>query len=471
VVLKEVAAGGGSAAGPAGVGGPSRRRVADAEVRWSTVWADRRLGPLAVLAGAGVVLGLVTGDPTYAAAGGPAALMLALAGRHGRAPGIAVEVVEPPDRLLEGDRWDLELRLRWTGHALVDVVHLGAGGHVADVDAEGGPAVRSFGTGGSPVPAAAGGRRAVRVAGEGGAVVRLPLHAVRWGRHGLGSVRLRARRPGGLLVHDLEVALPGVVRVLPAAARLDALLAPTEPRTASGAHATRRRGLGTDVADLRPYAPGDRLRDVSWAASARSDEPWVVVRHPERAGSVVLVLDGFTEVGVPAGALDRAARVAWSIARHHLAAGDRVGLVAAGPVPRWMPPAAGRRARWLVLDALLRADPAALARRRSRPGGVADDAVPADAVVVGISALQSDAFVAALAHHRRQGRRTVAVEVGLDDLLPPAADVVERTARRLWALEVEDRRARLEAVGVGVVPAGDHPAGAIRALARRAVPA
>ena len=38
---------------------------------------------------------------------------------------------------------------------------------------------------------------------------------------------------------------------------------------------------GEDFADLRPYVPGDRLRDLSWAASARSDEPWVVVHHPD----------------------------------------------------------------------------------------------------------------------------------------------------------------------------------------------
>jgi len=421
-----------------------RRRIADAPAVTSTVWADRRLGPLAVLAAGGAVLALVTGEVAYAAAAAPAAVLLARAGSLGRAPGVAVTVAEPPSRVLEGDRWAIEVQLTWSGRAEVDVAHLGTPGH------RGVGAVED------------------RVAGTGGARVRVPLEAARWGRHGLGRLRLRARRPGGMLVHDVEVALPGVVRVLPAAVRLDALLHPTRPRAASGLHATRHRGPGTDFADLRPYAPGDRLRDLSWAASARSDEPWVVLHHPERTGTVVLVLDGFTEVGVPPAALDRAARIVWSIARHHLAAGDRVGLVADGPAPRWLPPTAGRRARWLVLDALLRADPSAPARRpRRRPGSSTDDAVPADAVVIGVSALQSDAFVARIAHHARHGRATAVVEVGLHDLLPPTTDEVERAARRLWALETESRRARLTGTGVRAVSAGDDPAGAVRALARQ----
>lgn len=419
------------------------RRVADATVASSAVWADRRLGAYAVLAATGAVLGLVQGEPAYLAAGAPAALLLAWAARGGRAPGVAVTVREPPARLVEGDRWTIEIDLAWAGRATVDLVHRLPAGHRHVESA------------------------AQRCSGTGGVQVRIPLEAQRWGRHGLGSLTIRARRPGGVLVHDLVVDLPGVVRVLPSASRLDALLHPARPRASSGIHVAPARTVGTDLADLRPYVPGDRLRDLSWTASARTDEPWVVVRHPERTGTVVLVLDGFTEVGVPAGALDRAAGVVWSIARHHLASGDRVGIVAAGPTPRWLPPAAGRRGRWLVLDAVLRADPAAPPpRRRSRPRAAwADEAVPADAFVVGVSPLQSDAFVAGIVHHRRLGRPTAVVAVALDDLLAPAGDEVELAARRLWQLEVEGRRARLARAGVRTIGVADDVTAVVRALA------
>lgn len=423
--------------------GEVRRWALGATVQ-SVVSSDRRLGVHAVLATTGAVLAVVTGQAAYAAVAVPAAMLLVWRSWHGRAPGVAVTVREPPARVLEGSCWELVVDLAWSGRASVDVVHGGVDGHVV------------HGPPGATLDA------------EGGGQVRIQLEARRWGRHGLGRVAVRARRPDGMLVHDLVVDLPGVVRVLPAASRLDALLHPARPRAAAGAHAAPTRGSGTDFADLRPYVPGDRLRDLSWAASARSDDPWVVVHHPERTGTVVLLLDGFVEAGLPDGALDRAARVVWSVARHHLANGDRVGLVAAGPSPRWLPPVAGRRARWEVLDALLRVD-ALMAGRGSR-GRTAtsarrqDEAVPADAFVVGVSPLQSDAFVAAIAHHRRLGRPTAVVGVELADLLPAAGDDVERVARRLWRLEAEVRRAKLSRAGVRTLLVAEDVTPAIRAL-------
>lgn len=415
-----------------------------AAVAESVVSADARLGPYVVLAATGVVLSVVTGQVAHAAVAVPAAVLVVWRARHGRAPGIVVTVREPPARVLEGSRWELVVDLVWSGRASVDVVHVGMAGHVV------------HGPSGTAIDAVGGGR------------LRVALEATRWGRHGLGQVAIRARRPDGMLVHDLVVDLPGVVRVLPAASRLDALLHPARPRAAAGAHPAPARGPGTDFADLRPYVPGDRLRDLSWAASARSEDPWVVVHHPERTGTVVLLLDGFVEAGVPDGALDRAARVVWSVARHHLANGDRVGLVAAGPTPRWLPPVAGRRARWEVLDALLRAEAVTAGRTpRGRSASSArrqDEAVPADAFVIGVSPLQSDAFVAAVAHHRRLGRPTAVVAVELADLLPPAPDHVERAARRLWRLEGDVRRAKLSRAGVRTLLVADDVTPAIRAL-------
>jgi len=407
----------------------------------STVSADRRLGAYGVLVATGAVLALVTGSATFMAVAAPAALLLAWGARSGRAPGVRVSVVDPPARVLEGDRWELVVELAWVGPAEVDVVHTGLGGHRAVGD------------------------RGRVVAGDGGGRLRLVVHADRWGRHRLGQVALRARRPGGFLVHDLVVELPGTVRVLPDASRLDALLHPARPRAAAGAHPAPSRGPGTDFADLRPYVPGDRLRDVSWAATSRSDVPWVVVHHPERTGTVVLLLDGFLEAGLPDGTLDRAARVVWSVARHHLRNGDRVGLLTAGPSPRWLPPVAGRRASWQVLDALLLTRSSAGARqRRAGRWSCPDEAVPADAFVVGVSPLQSDAFVATVVHHRRLGRPTAVVAVETADLLAPPADEVERAARRLWALDAEIRRATLARAGVRSLLVADDITPAVRAL-------
>lgn len=413
-----------------------------------TISADRRLGPYTVLAVAGLIAALVTGQAAFAAVAAPAAVLVVAALADRRPIEVSLVEMGAPGRCLEGDAWALELTLAWHGPAVLDVLHTGMRSHRVE------------------------GVSGWRIEAEGGATVRLTLVAERWGRHDLGSLAIRARRPHGMLVFDQQLDLPGAVRVLPNAGRLDRLLRPWRPRIAAGGHVAAVRGPGTDLADLRPYAPGDRLRDLSWSASARSDQPWVVVHHPERTGTVLLLLDGFVEVGAPPGSLDRAARVVWTVARHHLDAGDRVGLLAAGAAPVWLPPAAGRRARWQVLDALLTvgssvAGPVPLRGDRPTTRRRRDAGVPADAFVVGVSPLQSDAFVSAVVHHARLGRPTVVIGVETADLLTSAVSEVERAARRLWALDAEIRRADLSRAGVPSVLVVDDAAPAIRLLADR----
>lgn len=405
--------------------------------------ADRRLGPYTVLAVAAFVAALVTGEAAFAALAAPVAVAVvrALADRRP----IAVEVVsiDAPGRVVEGDHWTIRVALGWAGRAVHDIVHVGAGGWSIVVEPD------------------------WTVEADGHHVVEIAAVADRWGRHPLGSLIIRSRRPGGMLRWDRTVPLPGEIRVLPRASRLDDLLHPERPRAAAGGHATSATGSGTDVADLRPYAPGDRLRDLSWTATARAGEPWVVVRHPERSGTVVLLLDGFADAGAPPAALDRAARVVWSIARHHLTSGDRVGLLASGPTPSWLWPVSGRRARWQVLDALLSVGAAGPPPLGSRPAARRDQVLPADAVVVGVSPLHSDAFVAAVAHHRRLGRDPSVVVVETADLLTPPTDEIERAARRLWRIDVDVRRAELARAGVASVVVRDDAAPAARSLGNR----
>ena len=109
---------------------------------------------------------------------------------------------------------------------------------------------------------------------------------------------------------------------------------------------------------------------------------------------------------------------------------------------------------------------------RVAPTGAIDPraALPSDAVVVGVSPMQSDAFVATVVHHRRLGRPTVVIGVETTDLLPPATDDVERAARRLWAIDVDVRVANLSRAGVPAVVVIDDAAPAIALLADRSRP-
>lgn len=413
--------------------------------------AERQLGPYVLLAVGGLVAALVTGDPALVAPAVAGAVLVAIAMRDRREVAVELVDVSAPERVIEGDRWRLRVELRWTGDAALDIIHTGLRGSLID------------------------GPSGWQLRAADGAIVELEADAERWGRHRLGALAVRARRPGAMLRFDTRIELDGAIRVLPSRTRLDELLHPRRPRVAAGAHLSPIRGPGTDFADLRPYVPGDRLRDISWSASARGDQPWVVVHHPERTGTVVLLLDAFTEVGAPPGSVDRAARVVWSIARQHLIAGDRVGLLATGSSLAWLPPVSGRRARWQVLDSLLavgsdlagspRADGDAPARRvdaRRVP-------LPADAVVVGVSPLQSDAFVAEVLHHVRLGRPAMVVGVTIDDLLDDPADEFERAARRLWAVDVAVRRSTLSHAGVPSAVVVDDGAKAVHLLSRRHV--
>lgn len=99
-----------------------------------------------------------------------------------------------------------------------------------------------------------------------------------------------------------------------------------------GQHSALRQGRGWEFMDLAPYQPGDDVREIDWAATARTSSP-VIKRHEATANlQVMLVVDTGREMGAlaPSGetkeevALAACEAIAWlSVAR-----GDQIGLVA-----------------------------------------------------------------------------------------------------------------------------------------------
>jgi uncharacterized protein (DUF58 family) len=101
----------------------------------------------------------------------------------------------------------------------------------------------------------------------------------------------------------------------------------------AGEHRSSARGRGTELAQVRPYEPGDDVRFIDWNATARTGEPHVRVEIAERALTTWLVLDTSPSMGF--GTADRlkadvAAGVALAVG--HLASrrGNRVGVVTFG---------------------------------------------------------------------------------------------------------------------------------------------
>ena len=99
-----------------------------------------------------------------------------------------------------------------------------------------------------------------------------------------------------------------------------------------GQHSALRQGRGWEFMDLAPDQPGDDVREIDWAATARTGSP-IIKRHEATANlQVMLVVDTGREMGAlaPSGetkeeiALAACEAIAWlSVAR-----GDQIGLVA-----------------------------------------------------------------------------------------------------------------------------------------------
>jgi uncharacterized protein (DUF58 family) len=117
-------------------------------------------------------------------------------------------------------------------------------------------------------------------------------------------------------------------------------------------------GDGTELAQVRPYAPGDDVRRLDWNVTARTGEPHVRVHLAERVLVTWLVLD--TSPSMRFGTADRrkadvAEGVAIAVGHVSSRRGNRLGLVTFGDdQPRALPPRQGNRALIGLLAALRR---------------------------------------------------------------------------------------------------------------------
>ena len=145
------------------------------------------------------------------------------------------------------------------------------------------------------------------------------------------------------------------VRVLPGIERLRTLVAPARTQAAVGPRRSSARGDGLELAEVRPWVPGDHARRLHWRATARRGEPFVAERHPERAADVLIFVDTFADLPSPPareGALTLAVRAAAGLAEAHLRVRDRVGVVTFGGVLHWLAPGAGVAHALRIADAL-----------------------------------------------------------------------------------------------------------------------
>jgi uncharacterized protein (DUF58 family) len=124
-----------------------------------------------------------------------------------------------------------------------------------------------------------------------------------------------------------------------------------------GDHLGHLPGPGTEPAEARAYAPGDEVRRLDWAVTARSTEPHVRMSVADRELETTLVVDLSASMSCgSAGAEKRDVAVALAAAFLNLGdrPGDRVGaLLVTGTGVRSLPLRGGRVASTATLRTLL----------------------------------------------------------------------------------------------------------------------
>jgi uncharacterized protein (DUF58 family) len=124
----------------------------------------------------------------------------------------------------------------------------------------------------------------------------------------------------------------------------------------AGDYRSRMLGDGTELAQVRPYAPGDDVRRIDWNVTARTGETHVRVHVAERVLVTWLVLD--TSVSMDFGTADRrkadvAQGVALALGHVATRRGNRLGVVTfGGEQSRTLPPRQGRTGLVALLRAL-----------------------------------------------------------------------------------------------------------------------
>jgi uncharacterized protein (DUF58 family) len=281
--------------------------------------------------------------------------------------------------------------------------------------------------------------------------VELDVRCERWGAFGIGPLLLRSRDRLGFHAWETQVGAAQRLRVYPSVEAVRTMLAPLETQAFIGNQTSRTKSEGIEFADIREWAPGDRVRSINWRVTARHGELHVNQQHPERNTDVVLFLDTFTDVRSGGrGTLDMTVRAAASLAHRYLERKDRVGVVSFGGYLSWLLPASGTRQLYRIVDSLLQMD-IVLSFARKGIDVLPPRTLPPRALVLALSPLLDARSAGALLDLRARGFDLVVIEVSPVPFVDPGGDELARLAYRLWRLSRESLRARYEQAGVPVV--------------------
>jgi uncharacterized protein (DUF58 family) len=401
-----------------------------------TRYVTPKLGAYAGLAALGVLGALALGLPELVALAAPFALVAVLGLATTRVPELDVWVDVDRERALQYEEIEVRLTIR-SPHPpgpFELFVRLPEGLVVAGGD---NPAV-------------------VRIEAGETAQLRFSARAERWGAYLVGDVFVRTFGPFRVFRNEQRLDRRRPLKVYPAPEAVRSLLRPLRTQVFAGNQVAREKGEGIEFADLRPFAPGDRIRSVNWRASARRAELWVNELHPERNTDVVLFLDSFAQArSGGSGTLDLAVSAATGLAERYLKDKDRVGFVSFGGVLNWLLPGSGLLQLYRIVDSVLDTD-VVLNYAWKDLEVIPRRTLPPQALVLALTPLLDDRATEALLDLRARGFDLALIEISPIPFTAPGRGKTGELAWRLWRLRRDAQRMRFERAGVPVATWDEH---------------
>jgi uncharacterized protein (DUF58 family) len=302
----------------------------------------------------------------------------------------------------------------------------------------------------------------------------IALQSRRWGNRRIGPATVALSSAFGAYRWEPEAVSTPPLPTVPLPDSFTARAPVPHPDGLVGPSRSHHQGDGGELAEIRPFRFGDRLRRVHWPVSIRTGELHVTATHADQDSEILLLVDAMHDIGLSEGvqgassSLDNAVRAAGAIAEHYLRTGDRVGLLVLGA--RDLPSlhaASGRGHLRRVLDVLSRvrvADSTVSDEKRLR--SQLRHPVSAGMLVIILTPAISPEVLAHAVGLARRGVSVVTVDTLPPDLAQPAIDVARLTelaptasnhpdqARLAWRLRLLERSremARAREAGVPIV--------------------
>jgi uncharacterized protein (DUF58 family) len=239
------------------------------------------------------------------------------------------------------------------------------------------------------------------------------------GSYRIGPVTLESGDPFGL--YDVSVEQEHYTRLI-----VYPRLLPIEELNLPARHPLGDRRVRQLIDDplrtvgVRNYVPGDPLKRVHWAATARTGTLQTRIFEETTARTLALFLDldtvEFYYQGIDVALVERMISAVATLAKEGLTAGYAVGLYANGaPLEQEqltrLPPGRSPTQLVLIMDTLARLTPYSVlpAARLVRQSA---SELPSGSTLLLISAVNSEAARAALLRQREQGRRVVWLYMG-----------------------------------------------------------